>query len=169
MFRQGSLQVGTEYFFIMVWYLASFKQSFIASLSTKEEYMSLSECNWSGRYHLRPLQEFGENAESTTVYEDHQPCIAFATEEGKRNKHANERYHIYREAATNGPVPLRDCPRTDMIAGIFANPLGPQKFSRLKNLMLMAVSPSDTNNNCNGRVLDEECGIGDYLTFVKEL
>lgn len=45
------------------------------------ELSSLSECIQAVRYHFRISQEFEEIVESTTVYDDNQPYIAWVTDE----------------------------------------------------------------------------------------
>lgn len=106
----------------------SFQQRCVAARSTESEYVALSECNQKVCYHSRTSKELYESAERTVVYEDNHHCITCATKDGRRNKHVDVRYHIFREPVENRVVKLEYCPTMEMVADILSEPLRPQKI-----------------------------------------
>lgn len=64
----------------------------------------------------------------------------WVNEYGKCKKYIELWDLIWREAMTNGELKLKYCPSTKMVSNILKKkPLGPEKFSRYKKLMLMNI------------------------------
>lgn len=64
-----------------------FKPHCVAAKTIEVEYVSLPEFIQMVRYQHHILQELVGLQKSTVIYEDHQPYILWATEQGRLNKH----------------------------------------------------------------------------------
>lgn len=69
------------------------------------------------------------------------------TEEGKRNRHIDVRYHVCQEAVGNGEVKLQYYPSVEMMASTLTKPLRPQKFNTVKDFIPMTVSFNEKCDN----------------------
>lgn len=56
--------------------------------------------------------------EFITIYKCNQSCVARVTKNGNRNKHVEEKYHIFLEIVTSNEVKLTYRPTNVMIAEI---------------------------------------------------
>ncbi len=108
----------------------SFKEKCVALSSTEAEYIALAECCRALVRARRVLHELGVQLPTSKVYEDNQPCIAWAEVGGKRTKHVDVRYHYSREVLEGGEAELRYCKTSEMTADALTKPLGAIKFTR---------------------------------------
>lgn len=70
-------------------------------------------------------------------------CIVWATNDGNRSQHVEVIYQICREAVAKNEVKMIYCPNNEIISDISTNPLGPQKFTWLRNLLPMVNSTKE--------------------------
>lgn len=122
----------------MAWH--SFKKRCVAALSTKIEYKYLPECINTIRHYRQVLQELVEELKPSTIYENYQLDISWASSHLNRNKHVDLRYHICREAVADNRVKLSYCSTTELVGDILTKPLGLQKSTIIRDLLAMDCS-----------------------------
>lgn len=159
--RHGTVQLFLQYFFIVVLLPGTRLSSTDSAGTTEVKYISPSKCTQIICCHRFNVKWLAEAVESTTLYEDNQPCISWPTEAGKCSKHVEISYCICPESEKQNELNIKYCYTTEMITDILMTPLGPQKSSRLMKMMPMEMHFSDKEfyqepSFCQGSVLDRQ-------------
>jgi hypothetical protein len=105
---------------------SSRKQPTVALSSTEAEYIALSEAAREVKWVRSFLEELGiKNDLPTTIYEDNQAAIAYATTQRtlRRMKHIDVKYHFTRHLIETGIIKLEYKSTEHMVADIFTKPL----------------------------------------------
>lgn len=113
------------------------KQGCVALSSTEAEYVALSQCVMECCWLKNIISELGiVNDESLTVqvFEDNRSAIFVAnnTEQPKRLKHIDIRYHFVQEKVHSGCVKLDYICTEDQLADFLTKPLSRVRFEKLK-------------------------------------
>ena len=135
---------------------ASKLQSEIALSTTEAEYIALSMATRELLPLRRILQEITQHSlvhlplptqfsttrsstmQATQVYEDNASCIVLAHSEGskQRTKHISIKWHHFRDQIRNGNLKVVKIDTHSNWADILTKPLGPQKFTALRKLIM---------------------------------
>jgi len=107
---------------------ASKKQTSIALLTTKAEYMAMTQASKEIIWFQELCQELGALAhidQISRLYGDNQGALALARnpEYHARTEHIDTQYHFVRELVMGKKIYLEYCPTTDMIADIMTKVL----------------------------------------------
>jgi hypothetical protein len=135
---------------------ASKLQSEIALSTTEAEYIALSMATRELLPLRRILQEINQHSlihlpipdqynitrssklQATIVFEDNASCIVLAHSEGskQRTKHISIKWHHFRDQIRNGNIKIVKIDTHSNWADILTKPLGPQKFQKLRELIM---------------------------------
>jgi hypothetical protein len=79
-----------------------------------------------------------EQQEPTIIHQDNQACIALANNPiyHKRTKHIDIRYHYTRERVESHDVALVHVPSERQLADLMTKPLGKQRLSMLRDMIM---------------------------------
>lgn len=126
LFRLGSATVS--------W--SSKRQTSVALSSTEAEYVALSSSIVEACFLKKILQDLkiSELVErQITIYEDNQSAVHIAnSEENKRLKHIDVRYHYIKEKVKDGTIVLKHISSQEQLADLLTKPLGKLAFQRLR-------------------------------------
>lgn len=113
-------------------------QASVALSSLEAEYNALSLACQEAVWLRRLLSDFGEpQNEPTTLHEDNQGCISFATAERSsgRVKHIDTKRNFIRELKEQKAVRLIYCPSNQMVADALTKPLSSTHFDKFSKQM----------------------------------
>jgi hypothetical protein len=128
---------------------SSKKQTVVALSSTESEYIALSEVSrevlWT-RHFLEEIDIVYD--EPTTIFEDNQGTIAFATNQKslRRMKHIDVKFHFIRNLIEEGVIRLQYRRTTEMVADIFTKALPPSTHDQ--HARSLGVYPSSLEEEC---------------------
>jgi hypothetical protein len=118
----------------------SSKQQCVTTSTVEAEYVALKYAVQEAVWLRRLLAELGfKQANSTTMHEDNQGCIALAKNphDHGRTKHIDICYHYTREKVKDGTIKLLYCSTETMIADMFTKPLPSVRFNALVKMLGM--------------------------------
>ena len=83
-------------------------------------YAAVSAAN-EGLWIKQLLMDLGIEQQSIIMFEDNQACIALTknTQDHKRTKHIQVKYHVIRQYVSDGLIKFVYCPTKDQLADIF--------------------------------------------------
>ena len=131
------------------------KQTYVALLTAKAEYIALSGAAQESLWLQQLLADLKkEETKSMVIYEDNQSAISMARNPQfrSRTKHIAIKYHFIREQVTNGKLELRYCRTNDlMIADMMTKGLSGEQFEKLRLMAGMAPvneHPESSEKEC---------------------
>jgi hypothetical protein len=113
-------------------------QKLVILSTTEAEYVALASTVQEVLYLRALLEELGyRQTQGTLIYEDNQSTIKVAKnpEHHGRCKHIDIRFFFVQERNQGGYIRLEYCPTDRMVADPLTKAIGPQKFSKLCELM----------------------------------
>lgn len=144
-----------------------FKPRYVAASIIGVGYVSLAKWIQKVRYLQHILQELGPLYRPTIIYGENQARISRATKHGKRNKHADVRYHVYWKSDMTAEIKEKYSPTTKWRANMWTKQFGLQVLSQFRELKPSMASQPSTDNSwewsvCRGRVLE---GVHNTIPF----
>lgn len=113
---------------------SSKKQSSVSLSSTEAEYISLCEACQEIQWIKKLLEDFKENIDDVTIYEDNQSTLKLLDNECAKNKskHIAVKFYFIRDLKKSGEIKFVYCPTTNMIADIMTKPLNLVKVEQFR-------------------------------------
>lgn len=105
----------------------SLKQKVTALSTAEAEYVAMSECVRVVSRTQNLLVQLGEKFKTAQVWEDNQPCIAWAEKGGMRTKHIDVRYHFVKDKLQDESVKIGYCPTDKQQADVLTKPVPAEK------------------------------------------
>ncbi|CAK9821231.1 Retrovirus-related Pol polyprotein from transposon TNT 1-94 [Anthophora plagiata] len=109
-------------------------QKVVALSTTESEYIALAHGVKDAIWLRRMLNELDIPCNSVSVYVDNQAAIKIASnsENHKRSKHIDVKYHFTREVVNRGEIEIKYIQSKEQLADIFTKPLQKQQYCYLR-------------------------------------